>query len=149
MSSYLIVDGYNIIAKLPSLVKAKRKSIEFARARLCELIEAYCDYNGAKGTIVFDGGQREQQEEGDNPKVIFSKKGESADTIIESLVYNCDDKINTRVVTDDRAIRNMVVGMGASCISINMFEDELKSVLSSMKDIVAERECRINKGIKL
>jgi len=47
-----------------------------------------------------------------NPTVIYSKRGESADTVIESLVYKLKDRKEARVVTDDRVISNMVTGMG-------------------------------------
>ncbi len=55
---------------------------------------------------------------------IFSKKGESADTVIESIVYKHDDKSGIRVVTDDRVMANVVIGMGALTMQSSLFEDE-------------------------
>lgn len=55
MFSHLIIDGYNIINKWPSLKKAKSKSLDFARQQFIDTVEKYSDYTGIKVTIVFDG----------------------------------------------------------------------------------------------
>lgn len=150
MPSYLIIDGYNLINSWPELIKVKRKSIESARAELFNLIQAYCDYTGEEGIIVYDGSQKERSVEKGNPTVIFSKKGESADTVIESLVYNLDDKSKVKVVTDDRALENLIVGMGASVISAERLELEVKSASSSMRGFIEENQHKIVKrGIEL
>ncbi|TRZ53287.1 MAG: hypothetical protein D4S01_01575 [Dehalococcoidia bacterium] len=122
MYSYLIlIDGYNLINQLPDLLKASGNSIDFARDRLLSMVEAYCDYNHAEGIIVYDGNQRNRTIEGHNPVIIFSKAGETADTVIESLIYKLDDKQKARVVTDDRQISNMIMGMGAFTMSTSSF----------------------------
>lgn len=150
VSSCLIIDGYNIINKWPRLIKAKRKSIESARAELFDIIQAYCDYTAQEGIIVYDGSGRERSVENTNPRVIFSGKGETADTVIESLVYNLDDKSKVKVVTEDRAQRDMINGMGASLLSADMLESEIKSASSSLGDFIEEHRDKIGKrGIEL
>lgn len=149
MSSYLIIDGYNLINNWPRLIKAKQKGIESARTELFNLIQPYSDYTTQKGIIVYDGSQKERSVEEGNPKVIYSKKGESADTVIESLVYNLEDKSRVKVVTDDKALQNLIVGMGASVISPKSLESEIRSASSSMRGFIEERADRINRGIDL
>lgn len=149
MRILLIIDGYNLITNRPKLIKAKRKGIESARAELFNLMQAYCDFTAQEAIIVYDGSQKERSVEDANPTVIFSKKGESADTVIESLVYNLDDKSNVKVVTDDRALENLIVGMGASVISAKSLELEVKSASSSLRDFIEERTDRVNRGIDL
>lgn len=150
VSSYLIIDGYNIINKWPRLIKARQKSIESARAELFNIIQAYCDYAGAEGIIVYDGKGKERSAENTNPRIIFSRKGETADTIIESLVYNFDDKSKVKVVTEDRAQGDMIVGMGAFVLSTERLELEIKSASSSMEDFIEGNRDKITKrGIEL
>ncbi|NQT95710.1 MAG: NYN domain-containing protein [Candidatus Omnitrophica bacterium] len=127
MSSYLIVDGYNLIHKWPKLVDAKNKSIEFARDELFHAIQRFCDFEGCKGTIVYDGSSPERSIEESSPTVIYSSKKESADTIIESLAYKLTSGSNpVKVVTDDRMITNMVIGMGAFVTSTTNFLSEIE-----------------------
>ena len=130
MSSYLIVDGYNIINKWPRLVKAKNLSIESGRDELYRLVQAYCDNKGVDGVIVYDGKSAERTFENGNPAVIYSAKGESADTVIESLIYNISDKSSVRLVTDDRNEANVAMGMGAFVISAKAFESEIKKTIA-------------------
>jgi len=92
MSSYLIIDGYNLIYKIPALIKASHRSIEFARDKLIGMVGSYCDYYNAQGIIVYDGKQAKRTVEKGNPLVIFSKRGESADLVIESFVYKLKDR---------------------------------------------------------
>jgi predicted RNA-binding protein with PIN domain len=132
--SYLIlIDGYNLINQLPGLLKAGRKSVDFARDHLLAMVKAYCDYNNAEGIIVYDGNQKDRTIEGGNPIIIFSKAGESADTVIESLIYKLDDKTKARVVTDDRHISNMITGMGAFTMSTGLFDVEARQALDTIR----------------
>lgn len=134
MYSYLIlIDGYNLINQLPDLLKASGNSIDFARDRLLSMVEAYCDYNHAEGIIVYDGNQRNRTVEGHNPVIIFSKAGETADTVIESLIYKLDDKQKARVVTDDRQISNMITGMGAFTMSTSSFGIEARLAIDAIR----------------
>jgi predicted RNA-binding protein with PIN domain len=132
--SYLIlIDGYNLINQLPELLKASRKSIDFARDRLLAMVQAYCDHNNTEGIIVYDGNKEDRTIEGYNPVIVFSKAGESADTVIESFVYKLDDKTKARVVTDDRQIANMITGMGAFTVSTGLFDIEARQALDAIR----------------
>jgi len=133
MSSYLIIDGYNLIYKIPSLLKASYKSIDLARDKLLNMVEAYCDYYNTEGIIVYDGSQKSRTIEEGNPMVIFSKRGEDADTVIEGLVYKLNDKAQARVVTDDRVMSNMVTGMGAFTMGALLFETEAGQAIESIR----------------
>ena len=128
MSLYLIIDGYNVINKIPYLVNAQNLSMESARDKLFKIFQEYCDFSLVEGLIVDDGNQRARTVEDGNPAVIFTKSNECADTIIESLIYNMENKQDARVVTDDRVITNLVTGMGAFTMSVNLFEQELEKI---------------------
>ena len=128
MSLYLIIDGYNVINKIPYLVNAQNLSMESARDKLFKIFQEYCDFSLVEGLIVYDGNQSARTVEDGNPAVIFAKSNECADTIIESLIYNMENKQDARVVTDDRVITNLVTGMGAFTMSVNLFEQELEKI---------------------
>lgn len=137
-SSCILIDGYNLINQIPDLVKASRKSIDYARNKLLAMVEAYCDCNNVRGIIVYDGNQPERTTEGVNPVLLFSKSGESADTVIESLVYKLEDKKKARVVTDDKMITNMVVGMGAFTMSTSYFYAEAKQAFEAIRGEIGD-----------
>jgi len=160
MSSYLIIDGYNIINRWPVLLEAKEKSIEFACSELFYVIQRYADAKELKAIIVYDGRGKERTVEDGNPTVIYSKKQETADTVIESLVYNAQSdfeeegskkktNFNIRIVTDDRSITNMVLGMGATVVSTNIFASELESGISSLREDIKKHSSSFKRGLDL
>ncbi len=133
MSSYLIIDGYNLIYKIHPLLKASYKSIDFARDKLLNMVEAFCDYYDTEGIIVYDGNRKRRAIEEGNPMVIFSASGEDADTVIEGLVYKLHNKSQARVVTDDRVVTSMVIGMGAFTMGALLFETEARHAIESIR----------------
>jgi len=155
MSSYLIIDGYNIINKWPNLIQAKEKSIEFARSELFYIIQKYADAKDLDAVIVYDGRASERSLEKGNPTVIYSKRSETADTVIESLVYNfTTDKnqksgLQIRVVTGDRIISNMVLGMGAAVSSPEIFASELKTGIQYMREGIKNQSSDFKRGLGL
>ena len=136
MLQHLIIDGYNIINKWPDLIKAKNKSIELAREKLNTIIQKYSDFKGIKAIIAYDGRGPERTETKDNPKIIFSKGGETADTVIEYLVCNHKSPEEITVATDDSVQRNFIVGAGAHSVSADDLEAEVKETLLEMRKML-------------
>lgn len=136
MYSWLIIDGYNIISKWPDLAKAKRKSIEFAREKLNTIIQKYSDFKEIEVTIVYDGKGGERELIKGNPSIIFSKSAETADAVIEYLVYNNNKSKEITVATDDNVQRNFVICAGANCISAEKLMNEVKQTLVEMRKIL-------------
>lgn len=140
MHSWLIIDGYNIINKWPDLAKAKQKSIEFAREKLNTIIQKYSDFKEMDVTIVYDGKGTERELIKGNPSIIFSKSAETADAVIEYLVYNSDKSKGITVATDDNAQRNFVVCAGADCISAEKLMNEVKQALAEMRKMLDNKK---------
>ncbi len=134
MLQHLIIDGYNIINKWPDLIEAKKESIELAREKLNTLVQKYSDFKGIKTAIVYDGKNSKRTETKDNPKIIFSKGGETADTVIEYLVQNHENPDEITVATDDNIQRNFIVGAKAHYISAEDFMLEVNRALADMRD---------------
>jgi len=56
---WIIVDGYNLIRRLPELREYERESLEAGRAALLQMLAAYRRARGHhRFTVVFDGGAR-------------------------------------------------------------------------------------------
>lgn len=119
----LIVDGYNVLHAWPSLKRlADTASLEAARDRLVERLAVLGMISGESVTVVFDAHHSKatanSEETVDGVRVVFTRKGHSADHAIERLAYaanNAGDIIT--VATSDRFQRDLVRGMGGAVIS--------------------------------
>ncbi len=122
MMERLIVDGYNVTHAWPSLKQLMNVSLEDARDRLIDRLAVYSQVTGAEVTVVFDAhrttsmANSEQWVQG--VRVVFTRKGHSADHAIERLAYSVtagEDPVT--VATSDRFQRDLVRGMGGAVIS--------------------------------
>ncbi len=136
MSTYLIIDGYNIINKWPELIKAKNQTIEFAREKLNTIIQKYADFKNTKTTIVYDGAGREREKIEGTPQIIYSKGTETADAVIEYIVKNYETPGDIIVATDDNVQRNFIVTAGAWYMSAQDLENEVKAALVEMRKLL-------------
>lgn len=117
----IIVDGYNVIHAWPTLKRLLTEaSLEAARDRLVERLAVYGMVTGAEVSVVFDSHQAKSSSEDvvEGVRVLFTRKGHSADHAIERIAYeatNAGDVIT--VATSDRFQRDLVRGMGGAVIS--------------------------------
>jgi predicted RNA-binding protein with PIN domain len=123
----LVVDGYNIIHAWPSLKRLLGVSLEAARDKLIERLSVYRLVTGADVTVVFDSHQKnsganaEQLVEG--VRVIFTRRGHSADQVIERIAYEAAGAgAVVTVATSDHSQSDMVRGMGGAVISATELE---------------------------
>jgi uncharacterized protein len=121
--SQLIVDGYNVVHAWPTLKRLlSTASLEDARDELVRRLSVLGMVSGEDVTVVFDAhhskAMSNSQETVDGVRVIFTRKGHSADHSIERLAYQARnaDQIIT-VATSDRFQADLVRGMGGAVIS--------------------------------
>ena len=145
----LVVDGYNVIFKSPRYLARMDESVEgdpFEQARdlLVADVAAY-----AKGryepVIVFDASGNVSPERPDLSKagvrMVFSRAGESADTVIERLVT--EQRMLPRavtVVTSDRTIRATVGGVPVTRISSDVLVADVGALAVEYERANAERQ---------
>ena len=137
----LIVDGYNVLHAWPSLKRlADTASLEAARDKLVERLAVLGMITGESVTVVFDAHHStalaNSEETVDGVRVVFTRKGHSADHAIERLAYaanNAGDIIT--VATSDRFQRDLVRGMGGAVISAL----ELERRVSEAEDEMTRR----------
>lgn len=119
----LIVDGYNVVHAWPSLKRLlDTASLEAAREKLVERLAVLGMITGENVTVVFDAhhstAASNSEETVDGVRVVFTRRGHSADHAIERIAYeasNVGDIIT--VATSDRFQRDLVRGMGGAVIS--------------------------------
>jgi predicted RNA-binding protein with PIN domain len=119
----VIVDGYNVIHAWPELKRLLAgASLEAARDRLIERLSVFGMVVGADLTVVFDAhhstARTNSEETVEGVRVLFTRKGHSADHAIERIAYEASqagDMIT--VATSDRFQRDLVRGMGGAVIS--------------------------------
>jgi predicted RNA-binding protein with PIN domain len=126
----LIVDGYNVIHAWPPLKRLLGVSLEAARDKLVERLSVYGLVTETDVTVVFDAhhssamANAEQDVEGVH--VVFTRKGHSADHVIERLAYTATGGgDNLTVATSDRFQSDLVRGMGGAVISAPELERQV------------------------
>ncbi|TDM12024.1 NYN domain-containing protein [Macrococcus lamae] len=127
---YTIVDGYNVIGQSEHLKALALESLEEARkALLLDLVNYDARQQGELICVfdAYDVKRAESTEWFHGVKIIYSREKETADSVIERLVYDLYDKHITRitVVTSDLSEQHAIFGTGALRISSREFLTEL------------------------
>ena len=126
----LIVDGYNVIHAWPQLKALLRDSLESARDKLVDRMAVYAQVRNSDVTVVFDAhksaAMNNSEEMNQGVRVVFTRKGHSADHVIERIAYaagEAGDPIT--VATSDRFQSDLVRGMGGAVISATELERQV------------------------
>jgi predicted RNA-binding protein with PIN domain len=114
----LILDGYNIIHKVPQLRDHLNQSLEDARKALANFILTWARTHHHKGSIsiVFDGrdGIINSSQSLCGIKCIYTKTKQEADDKIISIVRNSQNKKDITVISDDNYVTNNCKAHGAT-----------------------------------
>ena len=148
---HLLIDGYNFIGRRKGL----QGNLEDKRQKLIETLSRYLALKGFPITVIFDGWKEgwetEHTEIIKNIEVVFSKRGEEADSVITRLAQGIGNRCV--VVTSDREIQKTVQSLGTTTIFSGEFEKKLFDAFSQSKELERDREImetktkgRIKKG---
>jgi len=124
----VIVDGYNVIHAWPQLKRIlSDASLEAARDKLIDRLSVFAMVHGADVTVVFDAHhsavRTNSEEVVEGVRVVFTRKGHSADHVIERIAYDASQSGDMiTVATSDRFQRDLVRGMGGAVISAEELE---------------------------
>jgi len=123
----VIVDGYNVIHGWVPLKRLLDVSLEVARDKLVERLAVYAMVTGAEVTVVFDAhhsaARTNSEEVVEGVHVVFTRKGHSADHVIERIAYAAGEAGDAiTVATSDRTQRDLVRGMGGAVIDARELE---------------------------
>ncbi|MBX3325727.1 MAG: NYN domain-containing protein [Nitrospira sp.] len=125
MPTHLIIDGYNLLSAGGRL----SGQLESARERLLYDLASYRHRKHHHITVVFDGWQQghpsEQREHRSGMQVIYSKRGERADQVIQRLAreYGPD----CAVVSSDHEIACAARAHGAFVMGAQEFASKLRA----------------------
>ena len=114
----MIVDGYNVIGNWPELAKLKAEDhFDVARDRLLDILAEYRSHENAKMIVVFDAmyvpGIGKSYAKWDL-QVVFTKEDETADSYIERIAGELNDRLTqVTVATSDLAEQWVVFSQGA------------------------------------
>ena len=127
MSIHIIIDGYNLIRQSKSLSILDLQDIQLGRDTLVDMLAAYKKIKPHRITVVFDGTTApllsQQRDRRKGISIIFSHKGESADTVIKNLARK--ERQRALVVSSDQDIVQSATANGAATVSANDFENKL------------------------
>ena len=126
----LLIDGHNLIGKLPDI----RLNDPDDEAKLVARLRTYCirqrkqARKPLRAVVVFDhglpGGPSQELSRG-GVKVIFAPTGRSADAILQARIRRAKDPRGLTVVTSDRAVIATAVARGARVIRSEVFAAQL------------------------
>ncbi|MBZ0321482.1 NYN domain-containing protein [Enterococcus casseliflavus] len=133
----LIVDGYNMIGAWPELVLLKNLDrLEDAREALLNRLSNYAKYEGLKIIVVFDAQLVPGVTQSFTKyqlEVIFTEEGETADSYIERIAGELNNRLTqVTVATSDLAEQWVIFSQGALRTSAR---ELYKSVEKTEKDI--------------
>ena len=116
---YLIVDGHSVIFAWPELSKLQLRRLSLAREALVKQLRDYQDWSGVSVVVVFDGKGAKVGEISDphDVQIFYSRRGQTADAIIERLASKYAGRFDVAVATSDSLERQTVIASGATCIA--------------------------------
>ncbi len=120
----LLIDGHNLIGKLPDLHLDDPDD----EAKLAVRLRAYCSRTGKRVTVVFDHGLpggRSHELSGGGVEAVFAATGRSADGILRERIREDRDPRGLIVVTSDREVIATAQTRGARVIRSEEFVDQL------------------------
>jgi len=119
----ILVDGYNLILRTPSLKPGPDRTLRQSREKLVNLLSWTMGSGGARFLVVFDGSdQGGEDESSGRVEVRFSRPPEKADDLIRSLVEDRVQRVDhLTVVTSDLEVARHARAMGADIALADLF----------------------------
>jgi predicted RNA-binding protein with PIN domain len=142
----ILVDGYSLLHHWRGLAPGWARHSAAARDNLIQLLTLYQDAIGTPITVFFDGGRRgngtptaalEHQIE-----VLYSRRGQTADQMIERATHRFGPYGEVLAVTDDFAERDTVIALGGLASSCANFVQDVESALAELADDVKHHNRR-------
>jgi predicted RNA-binding protein with PIN domain len=130
---YLIVDGHSIIFAWPELRSLHDQRTSLAREALAKRLRDYQDWTGTRVVLVFDGQGPAVSVDADphDIQVFYSRKGQTADAIVERLTSKYAAKYDVTVATSDLLERQTVTSFGGVAISPETLRQMLEETAKS------------------
>ncbi len=104
----IIIDGYNMIHRVPELCQFLSESLERSREELIRQLKSYLLTKKVEATLIFDGNHPpigiDPIRQSRSLKIIFSRYPFKADPLIKELIKKEQHQKSLIIVTDDSDI---------------------------------------------
>jgi len=125
----ILVDGYNVIKNSASFRAVEAKNLAAARELLVSQLVNRYRHTPHQVIVVFDGsGAKEQVSHDRRIRIIYSRYGETADSVIARLA--AEAQVAGREVemySDDSAVQRAVVQQGGGVRTTKQLTDQLNA----------------------
>jgi predicted RNA-binding protein with PIN domain len=142
----ILVDGYSLLHNWPELARGRARHSAAARDALIRRLTLYQDAIGTPLTVFFDGSRPRagKAEASDTTaiEVLYSRKGQTADQMIERAAHRFAPYGEVLAVTDDHAERETVMSLGGSAASCWNFILDVENALAELKDDIKHHNRR-------
>ena len=128
---YLIVDGHSIIFAWPNLRRLHQRRTSLAREALAKRLRDYQDWTGIRVVVVFDGKGTDVSTHADphDIQIFYSRKGQTADSLVERLASKYATDYELTVATSDVLERQTVTSFGATSVSPKTLREMIEEVV--------------------
>ena len=160
MPRYLIIDGYNAIARIKELDIRKEVSLEASRMHFIKMLLDFMSQKRIfdKVFIVFDSKEKAlgvRKDSYADVEVLFSTSDKDADSVIVDLLRASSGSEKISVSSDDNFIRNHARAYGCDVIAISelrkiimLKKKNYRSKITGDKHIEGEKAKSINAELK-
>jgi len=151
LKDLLIIDGYNYIFHFNRSKKLSSKELENLKDKLIVDLDDYYYQKDYEIVVVFDAEKGGRSGRGftrqDNIRIIYSRGGETADTVIEELVSRWSPERRIVVVTSDYLQQKVVFGRNTTRRSSREFGLELDSVSRDVTEKIKDSRKKSGRGV--
>ena len=137
---HFIIDGNNIIGKIPSLKRLQVKNKQISREKLAFMIQRYFSKRNAGVSLHFDGHPK------DEIKILKAKinysKNFTADEMIKKEIEDSKNPRNLVVITSDSNLKDFARKCSCKIISSEEFSKQIK--LASSEEEESKRIQELN-----
>ena len=144
LTSYLLVDGYNILFSWESLRDLARENIDGARERLIQILSEYQANSEYRIIAVFDAykvpGHDTEIFVQDGIHVVFTKTAETADQYIEKTVEDLRRKYRVTVSTSDGVEQIIIRSKDCLLLSAKELEKDIIGARRRMEELLESQK---------
>ena len=142
----ILVDGYSLLHSWPELASGRPRHSAAARDELIRRLTLYQDACGTPITVIFDGGGAPSGTPAASStpemEVLYSRRGKTADQMIERAAHRFASYGEVLAVSDDHAERETVSSLGGFVSSCASFIQTVESVLAEQTDDIKHHNRR-------
>ena len=142
MGRDILVDGYNVIKRDVSFQALSAKNLAAARQLLVNQLATRYRHTPHQVTVVFDGdGVSEQSTQDRRVRIMYSRAGETADSVIARLAASARAAgREVELYSDDSEVRQSVAQQGGRVGSTNQLTKHLNAAPAELARLSHHRQ---------